>query len=220
MGEASDIALVRAVRDTVGALPLRADVNGAWTPGTARRQLAKLVDFDLSWVEQPLELDDLIGRAELRRCQHVPVALDESAYTLADVSNIVRMGAADVVLLDPHEAGGCWQVIKQAAICEAAGIPVTLHSGGELALSQAAYLHLAASIPNMTPSIDTEFANLDGDIVTERFTVADGAIAVPSGPGLGVTPEPALLERWRVDRVQGAYLDPARPGWFPVKPAY
>ena len=58
----------------------------------------------------------------------VPIALDESAYTLADVGNIVRMGAADVVLLDPHEAGGLWQVVKQAAICESVGIPVTLHA--------------------------------------------------------------------------------------------
>ena len=221
MSEATDISLVRAVRGVVGdGVPVRADVNGAWTPGTARRQLEKLRECDLQYIEQPLELDDLIGHAALRRAQPVPVALDESAYTLSDIGNILRMEAADVVLLDPHEAGGLWQVIKQAGVCESAGIPVTLHSGGELGLSQAAYLHLAASIPNMTISLDTEYAHLAGDIVAHRFTLEDGCFAVPTGPGLGVEVEEAALDRYAVDRIEGAYLDDRRPGWFPVKPAY
>ncbi|WP_376094486.1 mandelate racemase/muconate lactonizing enzyme family protein [Roseomonas sp. CCTCC AB2023176] len=221
MSEATDIALVRAVRDVIGPdLLLRADVNGAWTSGTAKRMLERLRPFDLQYVEQPLELDDLAGHALLRRSQPVPIALDETAYTLSDVGNIVRTEAADVVLLDPHEAGGLWQVVKQAAICEAVGIPVTLHSGGELGPSQAAYLHLAASIPNMTIAIDTEYAHLSGDIVAERFTLDGGCFAVPTGPGLGVTVEEALVERYAVTRIEGAYLDDRRPGWFPVKPAY
>jgi glucarate dehydratase len=221
MSEATDIALVRAVRDVIGPdLLLRADVNGAWTPGTAKRLLERLRPFDLQYIEQPLELDDLAGHALLRRSQPVPIALDETAYTLADVANIARAEAADVVLLDPHEAGGLWQVIKQAAICEGVGIPVTLHSGGELGLSQAAYLHLAAAIPNMTIALDTEYAHLAGDIVQERFTLDDGCFAVPDGPGLGVTVDEALVEHHAVTRIEGAYLDDRRPGWFPVKPAY
>jgi L-alanine-DL-glutamate epimerase-like enolase superfamily enzyme len=220
VGMASDVPLVEAVRRVIGERDLRADVNGAWTPGTARRQLAKLASFDLSYVEQPLELDDLAGHAELRSCQTVPIALDESAYTLADVGNIIRAGAADVVLLDPHEAGGLWQVVKQAAICESVGIPVTLHSGGELALSQAAYIHLAAAIPNMSLAIDTERTYLAGDIARDGPELEDGGFNVPTAPGLGVTPDPALIDRFKVDSIQGAYLDPARPGWFPVKPAY
>jgi glucarate dehydratase len=218
--EASDISIVETARRAIGDLPLRADVNGAWTPGTARRQLEKLRGYDLAYVEQPLELDDLIGHAELRKVIPVPVALDESAYTLADVGNIVRLGAADVVLLDPHEAGGVWQVIKQAAICEAAGIPVTLHSGGELALSQAAYVHLAASIPNMSLAIDTERDYLAADIAPDGPALKDGRFAVPDAPGLGVTVDRAAVERYAVERIEGAYLDPSRPDWFPEKPAY
>jgi glucarate dehydratase len=221
MSEASDIALVRAVREVVGPdAALRADVNGAWTPGTARRQLEKLRGFDLQYIEQPLELDDLAGHAALRAAQPVPVALDESAYTLQEVGNILRAGAADVLLLDPHEAGGLWQVVKQAGAAEALGVPVTLHSGGELGLSQAAYLHLAASIPNMSISLDTEHAYLSGDIVRERFVIEDGGFAVPQGPGLGVTVSEEAIERFRVERIEGAYLDSRRPGWFPLKPAY
>ncbi|MET0605351.1 MAG: tripartite tricarboxylate transporter substrate-binding protein, partial [Beijerinckiaceae bacterium] len=216
----SDLPLVEAVKSVAGQYDVRADVNGAWTPGSARRQLAKLAPFDLAYVEQPLELDDLAGHVELRAAQTVPIALDESAYTLADVGNIIRMGAADVVLLDPHEAGGLWQVIKQAAICESVGIPVTLHSGGEGALSQSAYVHLAASIANMSLAIDTERTYLGGDIAREPVFLKDGAFTPSDRPGLGVDPDEDLITRFAVDRIEGAYLDPQRPDWFPVKPAY
>lgn len=216
----SDIDNVATVRRVVGGLALRADVNGAWTPGTARRTLEKLKPYDLQYIEQPLELDDLLGHVHLRQMQPVPVALDESAYTLADVGNIVRMGAADVILLDPHEIGGLWQTIKAAAIAEAAGIPVTLHSGGELGFSQSAYVHLAASIPNMSIAIDSERDYLAGDVVTAPPQVRDGCLALTTEPGLGVSPDFALLEQYRSDRIQDPYLDRSRPGWFSTKPAY
>ncbi len=220
MDEASDLSNVEAVRGAVGSLPLRADVNGAWTPGTARRSLEKLRAFDLQYIEQPLELDDLLGHAQLRQMQPVPVALDESAYTLTDVGNIIRMGAADVVLLDPHEIGGLWQTIKAAAIAEAAGIPVTLHSGGELGFSQSAYIHLAASIPNMSLSIDSERAYLSDDVVTDTPRLQDGCFALPDRPGLGVEPDFTKFDSYRTDRIDGAYLDASRPGWFSTKPGY
>jgi L-rhamnonate dehydratase len=220
MDAASDLSNVEAVRSVVGNAALRADVNGAWTPGTARRTLEKLRGFDLQYIEQPLEVDDLQGHTELRRMQPVPIALDESAYTLADVGNIVRAGAADVILLDPHEIGGLWQTIKAAAIAESAGIPVTLHSGGELGFSQAAYIHLAASIPNMSVSIDSERHYLSDDVVLQPPVLEDGAFAVPSESGLGVLPDFAKIERYQAQKIQGAYLDASRPGWFSTKPAY
>lgn len=217
---ASDIALTKAAREIIGPHALRLDVNGAWAPGTAKRQIARLAPFDPAYVEQPLELDDLQGHADLRAWSPCPIALDESAYTLQDVGNIVRARAADVVLLDPHQAGGLWTTIKAAGICEAFGIPVGLHSGAELGLSQAAYLHLAASIPNASIAIDTERAYLSGDIARNPPVIRDGRFQVPAEPGLGVEVSEDLVERFRVGSITGAYLDPARPGWFPVKPAY
>lgn len=219
-GERADLALLEAVRARIGDAPLRADVNGAWFPGTAKRQLRRYEGLDLAYIEQPLPLENLAGHAHLRQVQSTPVALDESAYTLEDVAAIVRADAADVILLDPHEAGGLWQTIKSAAIAEGADLPVTLHSGAELGISQAAYVHLAASIPNMSIAIDTERAYLGGDVVRNPPLLQDGAFRVPTEPGLGVDVDEAALERYRVDAISGAYLDPARPGWFPTKPAF
>ena len=219
--EASDIALTCSVREAIGPdLPLRLDVNGAWTPGTAKRQCAKLAAFDPAYVEQPLEHDDLDGHVLLRKTTSIPIALDESAYTLNDVGNIVRAGAADVILLDPHESGGLWQCVKAAGTAESAGIPVTLHCGGELALSQAAYLHLAASIPNMTLAIDNERDYLGGDIAASPPAIVAGRMNVPTAPGLGIDVDEDAVTHYAVDAITGAYLDPSRPGWFPMKPSY
>jgi len=221
MGEALDVSLVRAVREAAGPdMKVRGDVNGAWTIGTAKRQLRKLEPFDLEYVEQPLPLEDLAGHAHLRQATAVPVALDESAYTLQDVHAIIAAGAADVLVLDPHEAGGLIQARKAAALCEAAGLPVTLHSGGELGISMAAYLHLAVSVPNMSLAIDTQYPNMSTDFITQRHDFAGGWMTPPTGPGLGMAIDPSALLRLATDHIPNPYLDPSRPGWFATKPSY
>lgn len=216
-----DIDVVRAVREAVGPdVKIRADANGAWTIGTAKRQLRKLEPYDLEYIEQPLPLEDLAGHAHLRQACGTPVALDESAYTLQDVHEIIRNGAADMILLDPHEAGGLLPARKQAALCEAAGLPVTLHSGGELGVSLAAYLHFAVTVPNLSLAIDCQYPNIADDVVTAPFDCARGFLVPPAGPGLGVELDEAKLAGSRSDTIRNPYLDPKRPEWFAIKPAY
>ena len=98
---------------------------------------------------------------------------------------------------------------------------MTLHCGGELGLSQAAYLHLAASIPNMTLAIDNERDYLGGDIITDAVRRgAREARRAARRRASGVEVDLAALEHYKVTDIKGAYLDPGRPGWFPTKPAY
>lgn len=216
-----DIELVKAVRDAVGPrVKIRGDVNGAWTIGTAKRQLRKLEKYDLEYVEQPLPLEDLEGHAALRRLSSVPIALDESAFTLQDVMSIIKHDAADMILIDPHEAGGLQQARKEAIVAEAAGLPVTLHSGAELGISTAAYLHLATSTQNLSLAIDTQYHNQSADIVTQPFNCIKGVLNVPGGCGLGVELDPNQLAKFKTDTISNPYLDPARSRWFPEKPQY
>lgn len=221
MGAESDIENIRVVRETLGPKArIRADVNGAWTLSTAKRQLRKLEPFDLEYLEQPLPLEDLAGHAYLRKLTAVPIALDESAFTLQDVMAIIRAEAADVILLDAHEAGGLWPARKAASLAEAAGIPITLHSGAELGISTAANLHLAQSLSNLTYAIDAQYPNQAGDIVRQPFTYAGGMMKAPAGPGLGVELDRSRLSEVETDRIRNPYLNPGRPEWFPTKPQY
>jgi glucarate dehydratase len=221
MGPESDLEIVRATRAAIGnEVKLRADVNGAWTIGTAKRMLRKLEDFDLEYVEQPLPMDDLSGHAALRRMFSTPIALDESAYTMQDAINIIRAEAADVLLLDPHQAGGLMRCRKAAAVAEAAGLPVTFHSGAELGISTSAYLHLAATIPNLMLAIDNQYSNQSDDIVVEKHAIRNGAMTPPTGPGLGMELSQEKLLKYKTDVIRDPYLDAETPGWFPVKPQY
>ena len=220
MSPESDLEIVKAARAAAPNAKLRADVNGAWTIGTAKRMMRKLEQYDLEYVEQPLPLDDLAGHAYLRKLFSTPIALDESAYTMQDVLAIIRAEAADVILLDPHQSGGLHRCRKAAAIAEAAGLPVTFHSGAELGVSTAAFLHLAASIPNLMLAVDNQQPNLTDDIVNTPHKIEGGNIAVPNGAGLGVTIDPPKLVTYRCDKIGNPYLDEDRPEWFPTKPQY
>jgi L-rhamnonate dehydratase len=220
MSPESDLAIVEAARAAAPHAKLRADVNGAWTVGTAKRMLRKLEPFDLEYVEQPLPLDDLSGHAYLRKLFSTPIALDESAYTMQDTLAIIRAEAADVILLDPHQSGGLQRCRKAAAVAEAAGIPVTFHSGAELGLSTAAYLHLAASIPNLMLAIDNQLPNLTADITETGHQIERGKLPVPQAAGLGMKLAPQKLQQYRAEKIGQPYLDPDRPDWFPTKPQY
>jgi glucarate dehydratase len=72
----------------------------------------------------------------------------------------------------------------------------------------------------MSIAIDSERDYLSGDVVIDPPVVRDGAFALPMGPGLGVEPDFALIERHRTTVIQDPYLDRQRPGWFSTKPAY
>ena len=216
-----DVALVAKAREVLGpAARLRVDPNGAWTPAMAKRMVHRLSRFDLQYVEQPLPVDDLVGAADLRRSSPVPVCIDEGAYTLQETMNVIRLGVADLLLVDPHEAGGLWSCLKAGAVCEAAGIHVGIHSGGELGLTQAANLHLAASMPNCKIAIDSIYKQHTDDILVEPIPVCDGRASVPTGPGLGVEVDLEKVKTYQTDRIMSAYRDPDRPDWFAEKPAH
>jgi L-rhamnonate dehydratase len=220
MSPESDLEIVRAARTAAPQAKLRADVNGAWTMGTAKRMLRQLEQYDLEYVEQPLPLDDLRGHAYLRKLFATPIALDESAYTMQDVLHIIRAEAADVVLLDPHQAGGLWRCRKAAAIAEAAGMPVTFHSGAELGISTAAYLHLAATIPNLMLAVDNQYDTLTADLIETPHQLTNGSMPVPTGAGLGVKLAAQKLQQHATETIRDPYLDPEKPDWFPTKPQY
>jgi len=216
-----DVALVRKAREVLGAsVNLRVDPNGAWTPATAKRMIAKLAPFDLQYIEQPLPVEDIAGGSLLRASSPVPICIDEGAYTLQETMTAIRMGTADVILVDPHETGGLWQCLKAGAICEAAGIHIGMHSGGELGLTQAAYLHLAASMPNAKIALDTIYQHHADDILKDRIVFDGGHATVPTGPGLGVEVDLDKLETYRTETITSAYLDPDNPDWFAEKPAF
>ncbi|HVV01287.1 MAG TPA: mandelate racemase/muconate lactonizing enzyme family protein, partial [Verrucomicrobiae bacterium] len=93
----SDVQRVQAVREAVGpGVKLGVDANGGWTPEAAVTTIARLREFGIYFVEQPVPPEDALVLAEVRKKIHLPVVADESIYTMRDAIALQHLGAADV----------------------------------------------------------------------------------------------------------------------------
>jgi len=190
-----DVAPVRAVRERFGPdLLLQVDANGSYTSvADAAARLAPLDDLDLLLIEQPLEDDDLEGHADLGRRLTTPLCLDESITSARATERAIAMGACRVVNVKAGRVGGFLEAVRVHDVCLAAGVPVWCGGMLETGLGRAANLALAAlpgfTLPGDLSASDRWFA----EDITEPFVLDGGELAVPDGPGLGVTPRPDVL---------------------------
>lgn len=195
-----DLEMVRGVRDAVGdQLKLRIDPNCAYSPQQAAELCRQLEPYKLEYLEQPIPADPLSDAAWLREQTTVPIALNESVIDPASVMAIFAADAAEFILPDTHIAGGILPCVKIGHLCEAAGVPCIMHCGHDLGPKTAAMLHVAGSQPAYTLANDSTYYGLEDDILTERFQIVAGRIAVPTLPGLGIEVDPERLARYRVD---------------------
>jgi len=188
-----DVEPVRAVRERFGdGLALQADANAAYTLADADH-LARLDAFGLTLLEQPLPAEDLRGHAELARRVRTPICLDESVESAAQAADAIALGACSVVNIKPGRVGGFLEARRIHDVCLAHRVPVWCGGMLETGVGRAANLALAAlpgfTLPGDTSASDRYFA---ADL-TEPFRLEDGHLAVPTGPGIGVSPLPERL---------------------------
>jgi O-succinylbenzoate synthase len=189
----ADVDRVRAVRERFGDdVLLQVDANTAYTLADARH-LAKLDPFDLLLIEQPLPEDDILGHAELAKLIKTPVCLDESIESARGAAAAISLGAAAIVNIKPGRVGGYLEARRIHDVCVAHGIPVWCGGMLETGIGRAANVALA-SLPGFTLPGDTSASDryFHQDLTTP-FTLVDGQLRVPTGPGIGVTPLPDVL---------------------------
>jgi O-succinylbenzoate synthase len=182
-----DVDVVRAVRERFPDLALQVDANGAYDAGDIETLVA-LDAFDLLLVEQPFAADDLLAHAALARCARTPVCLDESIGSAAGARTAIELGACSVVNVKAARVGGYLEARRVHDVCVERGVPVWCGGLLETGIGRAANLALAA-LPGFTLPGDVSASSryYERDL-TEPFVLEDGALAVPSGPGIGVTP--------------------------------
>jgi muconate cycloisomerase len=195
---ADDVARIRQIAAALaGATSLRVDLNGAWDEQTATRWLPALEEAGIELVEQPLPAWNLDGLARLAGRLRLPLMADESIRTPHDAAHVARAHAASMLSVKIAKCGGLLPVQRIAAIAAAAGI--SCHGGTtiESSIGTAASAHLFCATPGV--SAGSELFGpllLDGDLVEEPVRYEDGQISPPAGPGLGVTLDEAMIERY------------------------
>jgi o-succinylbenzoate synthase len=189
-----DIEPVRAVRERFGDIPLQVDANTAYGLVDAQH-LARLDDFDLLLIEQPLGEDDIRQHAELGRLIRTPVCLDESIVSVEAAADAIALGACRIINIKAGRVGGYLEAKKIHDLAKANGVAVWCGGMVETGLGRAANAALA-SLPGFTLPGDVSGSDrfFDEDI-TARVEMKDGYVEVPTGPGLGTTPIPDLLDK-------------------------
>lgn len=171
------------------SVKLAADANGAWTVAEAPHRLAALAPFDLAYVEQPIAAGDWDAMTRLANGAPMPVMLDESLASGADVGMLIARAPVCDGKLQGHlkliKLGGLTPALAAARSMAAAGISFMVGQMNEGAVATAAALHLAVA---MRP-LHAELYGADGLIndPAEGLTYADGQVSVRDRPGLGLT---------------------------------
>lgn len=176
---AEDLRRVAAVREHIGAdVPLMVDANQQWDRATALRMGRKLEQFDLVWIEEPLDAYDAEGHAALAAALDTPIATGEMLASVAEHERLIAARACDIIQPDAPRVGGITQFLRLATLADQAGLDLAPHFAMEI------HLHLAATYPR-EPWVE-HFDWLD-PLFNERLETKDGRMIVPDRPGLGFT---------------------------------
>jgi glucarate dehydratase len=219
-----EIATFVGLREAFPQHRLRLDPNAAWTLTTSIRVARELQDYDVEYLEDPVWGMRAMARVNAK-VPWMSLASNMSVFAFEDLAPAVAMNILDVVLLDPHWYGGITRARLAGQICEAMGVDVGMHSGAEFGISQAAMIHLGATLPNLAMAADSHYHHLTDDVIEGgKLRYEKGKMAVPKSPGLGVTLDRDKLARYHElskKQQMGSWIeDPSRPGIITPQPKW
>ena len=194
-----DTALLKRIRSWLGrSVDIRIDANEAWTCASLQEKLDPLKPFGITAVEQPVPHADINGLAAIRPQLGVPIMHDESLCSEIDARRAIERGTCDLFNIRLSKCGGFLPSLKLAALAHQAGLGYQLGCQvGETGILSAAGRHFATTVKN----IRYLEGSYDRFLVAERLTKEDltfgwgGYAPALTGPGLGITVDPAALQR-------------------------
>ncbi len=183
-----DVRAIERVRTRFGGIPLMADANGAYTLQDAAH-LARLDQFDLMMIEQPLEYDDVRDHARLQEQLRTPICLDESIHSVRVAEEAIRLKACRIINIKPGRVGGHRESIRLHDLCQASGVPVWHGGMLESGLGRAHNIHLSTLANFSLPGdVSASRRYFSFDLIDPPIEVSSsGTIQVPDAPGIGVT---------------------------------
>lgn len=173
------------------------DFSNLLDAGAAVRFVERTLDIGYALVEAPAHAGDIRGLAQVRSRALVPVS--EHVYDLPSALRLVQERAVDVLNVGLFALGGITPALQVLAIAEAARLECLVGTTQELSIGTAAAAHLGVSAARVTVASDPVGPLLyRGDVVTRPVSYRDGALQVPTGPGLGMS-----IDRDRLERARG-----------------
>ncbi|MFC5730619.1 MULTISPECIES: enolase C-terminal domain-like protein [Nocardioides] len=202
---AEEVKAVTALHERFPDARITLDPNGAWTLADAIELCRELGDV-LAYAEDPCGAEGgYSGRevmAEFKRATGLRTATNMIATDWRQMAHAVRTNAVDIPLADPH----FWTMagsVRVAQLCHEFGLTWGSHSNNHFDVSLAMFTHVGAAAPGEITALDTHWIWQDGQgLTTAPLEIRDGAIEVPTTPGLGVT-----LDRDRLAEAHDLYRE-------------
>jgi D-galactarolactone cycloisomerase len=208
LGVEPDVKNVRAVRAALGPdVGLMIDANHAYSFREALSLAEAVEGSDIAWFEEPLSPEDYEGYTELRGRARIPIAAGECEYLRHGFLRLFKDRCVDIAQPDPCATGGITETKKIADLAQTFGVDFAPHCWGSC-VAVATSLHL---LSNWDPSpgrlFNREpFLELDRtqnlfreELGYPKFTLRQGKVQVPEGPGLGVEIKYDLVSKYTID---------------------
>ncbi|WKL23833.1 mandelate racemase/muconate lactonizing enzyme family protein (plasmid) [Sinorhizobium meliloti] len=142
--------------------------------------------YDIEFIEQPTVSWSIPAMAHVREKVGIPIVADQAAFTLYDVYEICRQRAADMICIGPREIGGIQPMMKAAAVAEAAGLKICIHSSFTTGITTCAEHHVGLAIPNLDDGNQIMWQLVQEDIVSSPdLAPKNGWLDAFRKPGLG-----------------------------------
>ncbi len=186
---ANDERVVKGVRALLGPdIALMLDFNQSLDPAEATSRIARLAPYDLTWIEEPVPQENLLGHAKVRETSPIPIQAGENWWFPRGFAEAIAAGASDFIMPDLMKVGGVTGWLSVAAQANAATIPMSSHLFAE------ASAHMLAVTPTAHWLEVLDFA---GAILANPIEIVDGTVTA-RGPGLGLEWNEAAVAKYSV----------------------
>jgi L-rhamnonate dehydratase len=199
---AHDVRLATAAKEAAGDCEIMIDAGHGYgsDAGTAIGVARELEQLGIFWLEEPFLPDEYEAYAELADEVDIRVAAGEQDTTVWGFRELIERGHVDLVQPDVTRCGGITELLRIGALAREHGVETVPHAW-KSGIIKAASLHVNAVLPD---ALFQEYCVADTPInqtlTRERLPLdADGFVAVPTGPGLGIELDEDVLERYRVE---------------------
>ncbi len=181
-----DLELCRMVKAEVPDGFLWADANGGFEPPEAIYMAPRIAEAGAAVFEQPVPINRISAYQEIRRVSPIPIIIDEGVVTPADLLEFIKLDMCDGMAMKPARCGGLQSAARQLQILQDSG-KMFLGSGlTDPDVSLAASLILYGAFGLKYPAALNGPQFLGESVLKEPFTVENGRIRIPKGPGLGI----------------------------------
>ena len=196
-----DAERTRRICERLGpGLLISSDANQGWSVDEAVQYVRAVAGSGLTFFEQPVLADDVVGMAAVAAAADCAIGADESIHGLEDIRRHHERGAAKGASLKTIKLGGLRGLMAAGLLCEELGMAVNVScKAGESSIACAAATHVAAALPQISWGLTLSNEGLADDVTAQPIRVERGHVDVSDRPGLGIDVDEDRIRRYRRD---------------------